>query len=89
METEAQYKRRHFMETQPDDGEVACFECNGAGYFVSDNGPSPHETDCGDCDGSGYVSDDAVLTPRVDALRRANVKIANVLADMLMKGVAA
>lgn len=39
-------------------GEIACPECNGAGYFFSDNGPSPIEFECEVCEGSGKVDSD-------------------------------
>lgn len=52
------YLRSLGLAYRPGKHEVECAECRGAGYFESDNGPSPRETDCEDCGGTGVVEAD-------------------------------
>jgi hypothetical protein len=36
---------------------MRCGECNGRGWFYSDNGPAPRTVECADCDGAGEWED--------------------------------
>lgn len=49
------YHRRLGSTYRPAPYERPCHECNGRGYFASDNGPAPAEFDCEVCGGTGYV----------------------------------
>lgn len=42
---------------------MRCDECNGRGWFYSDNGPAPRTVECTDCDGAGEW-DDPIPTVR-------------------------
>lgn len=37
---------------------MICSECDGIGWFHSDNGPAPREYPCEACEGEGVMEDD-------------------------------
>lgn len=49
------YLRSIGIERKARTGEEYCPECNGRGYFYSDNGPAPREIDCDWCGGDGVI----------------------------------
>ncbi len=53
-----QYLRSLGLEKRMASNEVVCPDCDGVGFFASDNGPAPREIECESCSGWGVVEAD-------------------------------
>lgn len=75
------YLRGLGLAYNPGPREQPCSECNGAGYFTSDNGPAPRETNCEDCGGTGFIEIEEENEDMIDPQAIRDAAEAFILAD--------